>query len=155
MPLSKPFAKSVEVRWADCDPNRHLRHTAYNDYATHVRFRYLEENGFGGREFARLRLGPVIFREETRFFKEVRMGEAMEVDFQVAALSPTGARFHLLQEIHRRGGELAAVVRVEGAWLNVETRKLVEPPPELVELIRALPRTADYRELPDREPDRE
>ena len=73
----------------------------------------------------------------------------------MAALSPTVARFHLLQEVHRSDGELSAVIRVEGAWLNVETRKLVEPPPELAELIRALPRTEDFRELPERETGKE
>lgn len=39
------YRLSFIPRWADLDPNRHLRHTAYADYATPVRFSYLTENG--------------------------------------------------------------------------------------------------------------
>ena len=34
MEEKKLFTRSFEVRWADLDANRHLRHTAYLDYAT-------------------------------------------------------------------------------------------------------------------------
>ncbi|MCP4204821.1 MAG: acyl-CoA thioesterase [bacterium] len=60
------FAQTFHVRWADLDPNRHMRNTAYLDYATEVRFAYLAENGFPQARFAEDNFGPVIFREEIR-----------------------------------------------------------------------------------------
>jgi len=66
----KEYQKSFVVRWADLDPNRHLRHTAYNDYATQVRLSCLEENGFGAKKFLDLNFGPVMFREETRYVRK-------------------------------------------------------------------------------------
>ena len=35
-----------DVRWADLDPNQHVRHTAYADYGTHVRMSWLASAGF-------------------------------------------------------------------------------------------------------------
>ena len=45
--MSEPPADGVaftcpfEVRWADLDGNRHVRNTAFSEYATHTRFRLL------------------------------------------------------------------------------------------------------------------
>lgn len=141
------YKKSFEVRWADLDPNRHLRNTAYNDYATHVRFRYLEERGFGAAEFAAHDIGPVIFREEVRYYREITMNETITVDYKVAGLTPDARRFRLTHDILRGDGVLAARLVAEGAWLDLTKRKVVTPPPQLAELLRALPRTADFEEL--------
>lgn len=141
------FEKTFEVRWADLDPNRHLRHTSYNDYATHVRFSYLEQGGFGARQFAEHRMGPVIFREETRYFKEVGMNEEITLDFRIAALSPGAERFRMAHRVERADGELAATVMVEGAWMDLAKRKLRPAPPELAQLLRGLPRTEDFEEI--------
>ena len=143
--MTKAFVKEFEVRWADLDPNRHLRHTSYNDYATHVRFRYLEENGFAARDFAARELGPVIFREETRFLKEVRMNETITVDIQIAALTPEGDRFSMLHEVIRGDGIVAATVVVDGAWMDLRKRKLIPPPPELRDLLWALPKAEGFQ----------
>nr|WP_299046804.1 thioesterase family protein [uncultured Polaribacter sp.] len=35
------FEVSFNTKWSDFDPNRHMRHTAYNDYAAEVRVRFL------------------------------------------------------------------------------------------------------------------
>lgn len=145
---SEGFSKTFEVRWADLDPNRHLRHTSYNDYATHVRFSYLEEGGFGAREFGEHRMGPVIFKEETRYFKEVGMNETITVDFRTAALSAGAERFRMVHDIRRADGQLAATVAVEGAWLDLGVRKLRPAPPALATLLQALPRTEDFEEIP-------
>ena len=39
------YSKSYDVRWADLDPNFHMRHTAYNDYAAQVRLNFLQDRG--------------------------------------------------------------------------------------------------------------
>lgn len=40
--MEQPLTKEFEVKWADLDPNRHMRHSAYNDYAAHMRVKFLE-----------------------------------------------------------------------------------------------------------------
>lgn len=40
------FEKEIEVRWADVDQNRHVRHSAYYDYGAHVRVACLTAAGY-------------------------------------------------------------------------------------------------------------
>ncbi|WP_414648539.1 acyl-CoA thioesterase, partial [Chitinimonas sp.] len=40
------FRHTVEVRWADCDANQHVRHSAYADFCTHARIEWLRLHGF-------------------------------------------------------------------------------------------------------------
>lgn len=144
------YRKTFEIRWADVDPNRHVRHTAYNDFATHVRLSYLREQGFGPDAFAAHDVGPVITREETRFFREVGMADTVTIDFKLAALSPAADRFRLTHDVTRSDGVLAARVVVDGVWLDLTTRKPTAPPPELAAVMRAMARTDDYQDLPAR-----
>ncbi len=144
------YSMSFRVRWADLDPNRHLRHTAYNDYATHVRFSYLAEQGFGPDQFRETGLGPVILREETRFLAEVGAQEKITVDFLVTAASPSCDSFSLFHHVRKESGKLAATVLVDGGWLDLNQRKLIAPPPDLAAPILSLPKSEDFRQLEDR-----
>ena len=143
----KEYKKSSTVRWADLDPNRHLRPTAYNDYATHVRFSFLEENGFGAKQFLKFNFGPVIVREETRYFREVGMNEEITINFKMSGMSEKAERFHMTHEVYKQNGKLAATVTLEGGWLDLATRKLMAPPRELAELLFKLPKADDFVEI--------
>ena len=46
------------TKWSDFDPNRHMRHTAYNDYCAEVRIRYFAHAGFSVDEIAKDNIGP-------------------------------------------------------------------------------------------------
>ena len=59
------------TKWSDFDPNRHMRHTAYNDYAAEVRIRYFSVAGFPVDEIAKDNIGPILFTEHTSFRKEI------------------------------------------------------------------------------------
>lgn len=142
------FRSSFEVRWADLDPNRHLRHTAYMDYATHVRFAYLAGHGFPASRFAEERIGPVIFREEAVYRREVGAQHRIEVDFLIDQLATDGSRFRFVHHIRRDDGEHAASVTVDGAWFSLDSRKLIIPPKDLADLLHRLPRTESFQALP-------
>jgi len=139
------YKKAFEVRWADLDPNRHLRHTAFNDYATQVRFRFLLENGFGPAEFSKYNCGPVMFREEALFFKEVEMNETITIDFHLAGMSEKGKRWKIIHNVFKEEGAKAALITVEGAWFDLSKRRLMDPPDKIVEIFHKLERTGDYQ----------
>ncbi len=141
------FERVFEVRWADLDPNRHLRNTAYSDYATHTRFSVLIEHGFTPSRFEELAFGPVVFREETRFMREVAMGDKVSIDVTIAGLSNDASRWRIQHHVLRADGATAAVVTLEGSWLDLKTRKLTFPPAELHELFLRMPKTKDFEEL--------
>lgn len=141
-----PFARTYTARWADMDQNQHMRHTAYIDYATQVRFDYLAGRGFGAAEFARERFGPIIFKETMEYFKEVRLNDAITIDFQVAGMSRDGRKWRLRHNIHNGDGALAGRLTTDGAWMDWSTRKTRAPPAVLFGILGDLPRSDDYAE---------
>jgi acyl-CoA thioester hydrolase len=145
--LMPDYSRTFEVRWADLDPNFHMRHTAYNDYAAHVRFAFLTELGFSLEEFRKHHLGPVLFKETTEFLREVRAGERITVNLLVAGASEDGRKFRIRHEILKSDGVKAAVVTVEGAWLDTEKRKVVPAPPALQRVMAQFPRSEDFVEI--------
>ncbi len=138
------FRHSLEVRWADCDANQHVRHSAYADFCTHARIEWLRAAGFGFEQFQRDAFGPVIFKESTEYFKELKMSERLTIAVQVAALSADGSRFSIRHDIYKEDGRLAARHEVSGAWLDLRARKLTAPPERLQAIFADLERTADF-----------
>ena len=132
-------AITYRTRWADMDPNGHMRHSAYADYAADQRVVLLAHWGYDIKEFARLRLGPILFREETVFMKEVHIGEEIRVDSRLRSVNDDGTRWSILHTIYKADGRVAATVAVDGAWLDLDKRKLTAPPAELANAFRSLP----------------
>ena len=123
---------TYRTRWADMDPNGHMRHSAYADYAADQRVVLLAEWGYDVARFAQLRLGPILFREETKFLKEVSIGEEIRVDGRLVSVNADGSRWTIVHTMYKADGRVAATVTVDGAWLDLDRRKLTVPPAELV-----------------------
>ena len=147
MTEEQAFQEHFTARWADLDANRHLRNSLFSEFATHTRFRLLEAHGFAQAAFQARRFGPVMFREEIRYRREVLFGDRITVNVLFAGLSADGSQWKVRQEVTREDGKQAAILTIDGAWIHLDTRKLVPPPPELLEVIRRLPRTRDFQEL--------
>lgn len=142
------FECRFEVRWADLDGNRHVRNTAFSEYATHTRFRLLASHGFDQARLESLRFGPVMMREEVRYRREVLFGDALVVNVRCAGLSPDSSQWRVHQEVLRSDGREAAVLTIQGGWIDLDSRKPIIPPAELASVLRTLPRTRDYEDLP-------
>ncbi|QKG56956.1 thioesterase family protein [Hymenobacter sp. BRD128] len=128
-------SQTYTVRWAELDPNGHMRHSAYADFAADQRVHWLASLGFDVKKFAELRLGPILFREETKYLKELHGGEQITVAGRVTAGTPDGARWTIEHTISKADGRVAAVVTVDGAWLDLDRRKLTVPPAELAQAL--------------------
>ena len=142
------YTKLLYAGWADMDFNSHMKNTAYLDKAADVRQMYLIENGFPVEEFSRLRIGPVVMRDEVEYFKEVGLQQKITVTYALAGHAPDGSRFLLRHEIFRPDGKLAARVTSAGGWLDLDARRLVAPPPALFAAMDSLERTSDFVVLP-------
>ncbi|HEX8327603.1 MAG TPA: thioesterase family protein [Hymenobacter sp.] len=136
-------AVTYRTRWADMDPNGHMRHSAYADFAADQRVVVLAKIGFDVARFAQLRLGPILFREETKYLKEISIGEEIHVDGQLVSATPDGARWTIVHTVYKADGRVAATVTVDGAWLDLDRRKLTVPPAELAAAFASMPRMED------------
>lgn len=141
------FTVNFSTKWSDFDPNRHMRHTVYNDYASEVRVRFFKAKGFSIEEFAKFNIGPILFEETTSYRKEIHLGEDISVNFKVYGLSKNNERWKIVHEIFNEKGELSAIVKVYGAWINLTKRKLATPPKETSALFLDAERTSDFEEI--------
>jgi acyl-CoA thioester hydrolase len=145
--MADVFSRTFHAGWGDMDFNSHMRNTAYLDISADVRMMYFEQHGFTMRNFERLRVGPVIVRDELDYFREVRLLERYEVRLFLAGLSADGSRFRLRNEFATLNGERIARVTSSGGWLDLEARRLITPPAELIELLRSITPSSDYSEI--------
>ncbi len=141
------FNVTFKTKWADFDANRHMRHTAYNDYAAEVRVRYFKEQGMSIEDFAKENLGPILFKEETSFYKEIHMGEDITVNLTLKALSNKLERWKLQHQLFNEADKLAAQVNVYGAWIDLHKRKLATPSEKFKNLFSSLDKTEDFEEI--------
>ena len=140
----KDYSKTYEVIWADMDPNRHMRHSVYNDYAAQTRIAMFQDFGLSIQEIATMNLGPILFREETKFFNEIGLSEQITVACKVMTIRKDASRWSFLHEVFRGNGDKAAQIIVDGAWLNLKKRKLEIPPKELLDVVMQFPRTESF-----------
>ena len=139
------FQVTFATKWSDFDPNRHMRHTAYNDYAAEVRVRYFAKYNFSIHEFTKHNLGPILFTEETSFRKEIHLGENITVNLKLQGLSKNNERWKIIHEVFNEAGKLSAVIKVYGAWIDLEKRKLTVPPEETQAMFDFAEKSDDFK----------
>ena len=140
----KTLELSFDVRWADVDANKHMRHSAYYDYAAHLRVQLLKGIGMDVATLAKSGIGPVLFREEGVFMREINMDDNIRINVKLKRVRKDGSRWTFFHEFHKDEGEVAAIVTVDGAWLDLNIRKLAALPENLNQLMLGISRTDDF-----------
>lgn len=130
---------TAQVMWAQIDGNMHLRHSAYADFATQARMFELEKLGITADDFLREKMGPILFREETIYLREVKPNETITVKVAITKCLPDASRWTIRHELFRGDGVKAAEVIIDGAWMSTETRKLAVPPASIADKFLQLP----------------
>lgn len=141
LPLDRYYMQhfSAPVMWAQIDGNMHMRHSAYADFATQARMFELAKAGITTDDFQLYKLGPILFREETIYLKEVKVGDTITVKIAITESRPDASRWTIRHELFRSDGIKCAQVIIDGAWMGFETRKLITPPAEFTAKFMQLP----------------
>lgn len=140
----KTYSKDIQVRWSDLDPNFHLRHSVYYDWGAFCRIEFLNQFGLSADVMSMLNIGPILFREECVFRKEVRLGDTVHIDLKIIRARKDYSRWSIQHHITKNGGTLCAVITVEGAWMNTLQRKLVSPPEEVYHVFEKMPKGESF-----------
>lgn len=141
------FDMPMQIRWSDLDPNFHLRHSVYYDWAAMCRMEFLVRNGLTPAVMQRLQFGPIIFREEAVFRKEIKYGDEININLLLVKGRRDYSRWTIAHEIRRQDGIVCAVVTIDGAWMNVAERKLFVPPAEVTEVFQKMPPVENFEWL--------
>ena len=138
------FQKNIEIRWADLDPNFHVLHSKYYDFGAYCRMAFLVENGLTPAVMMKYHVGPIIFREECIFKREIIFGDTVTVNVKVEKISADFGRWTMVHEIYKNGDTLAALITIDGAWIDTAIRKLTLPPQEVINLFDIAPKTSTF-----------
>lgn len=134
----------IAVRWSDVDQNQHVRHSAYYDYGAHCRIQFFRSIGFTNEKFKDLKIGPILFHEACHFIKELKLGETISINVLGGTMRPDGSHWTLYHEIFNEAGQKAAHIKIQGAWMDLNKRKITTPPVELAEAFGLLAKGEDY-----------
>ncbi len=93
-----------KVIWSMVDANMHLRHSAYADFAAQARLEVLNQSGFTAEMMEQLQVGPILFREELIYMREVRPNDTIKVTCTLTKTRKHGSRWSFRQEIFRSDG---------------------------------------------------
>lgn len=135
----------VQVRWSDVDANHHVRHSVYYDWGAMCRMEFLTQEGLSDTVFSQLQVGPILFREESRFRREIRMHDKIRIDLQLLQAKRDFSRWSIRHSIWKEDNTEAAILTVDGAFLDIRTRKLTTPPELAFSVFSAMPTCAEFQ----------
>ena len=138
------FSMPVQIRWSDLDPNFHLRHSVYYDWGALCRVAFLDKYGLTAAEMTRLTFGPILFREECIFRREIRSGDEVLINLHLLKARKDYSRWSIQHQIIKGGDVLSAVLTVDGAWMSLAERKLATPPHEVWDVFEQMPRAEGF-----------
>lgn len=134
----------ISVRWADLDPNFHVRHSVYYDYGATARIDFFLECGLPPTAMAQMHVGPILFREEAVFRRELRFGDQLSISVGLSKARHDFSRFSFRHIIRRSDGTVCAEINIDGAWIDTNLRKLSTPPDLVGEALSMGPKTDDF-----------
>lgn len=146
------YTVPIQIRWSDIDQNRHLRHSAYYDFGAAVRMIVLNQHGLTTQKMEELKVGPVLFREEAVFKREIKLEDKIVVDVEVLKATADFSRWTLRHRFTKEDGSVAALLQLDGAWIDLVKRKLTVPNEFIRNVFRAFPVAPEFESIPDKKP---
>ena len=141
------YKAPLDIRWADIDANRHLRHSVYYDFAAAMRMNILNGKGLTTEKLIEYHIGPILFREEAIFKREVKLEDKVEIDVQISKCMTDYSRWSLRHSITRPDGTVCTIITVDGAWMDLEKRKLTIPNEFVQSIFADFPKSPDFEWL--------
>ena len=90
-------------------------------------------------------IGPIVFREECLFKREIKFGDAITVSLFLDKVSKDLRKWTMQHEIWKNGDTLAAVITLDGAWMDTQLRKTTAPPAIFMQGFDAIPKTPGFQ----------
>jgi acyl-CoA thioester hydrolase len=141
------FIKELQIRWADLDPNFHLRHSVYYDWGALSRIEFLYAHGLTAELMGQQQFGPILFREECIFKKEVRLGDKISIGLRLLKARRDYSRWTIQHDILKNDDVISAILTVDGAWLDTQKRKLAVPPLQVLNVFSQMPVEENFQWL--------
>jgi acyl-CoA thioester hydrolase len=142
--MAEHFSRVIQIRWADIDANRHLRHSAYFDYGATIRMMFFSENGLTTQKLEQLQIGPILFREEALFKREIRLEDQITVDVALHCSTVNYSRWSFRHTFTKTDGNIAAIINIDAAWIDLVKRRLTTPNEFIQSIFEKCPRIEGF-----------
>jgi acyl-CoA thioester hydrolase len=125
-----------------------MRHSAYYDFGAQHRIEILETLGLTINVLKTDNFGPILFREECVFRKEIGLSDTIFIHTKISKMRPDASRWSIVHEFKNEDDKLCATITVDGAWMDTKLRKIANPTPAIaMEAMNSIPRTEDFMAL--------
>ncbi|HYC86073.1 MAG TPA: acyl-CoA thioesterase [Chryseosolibacter sp.] len=138
------ISHTIQIRWADIDANRHLRHSVYYDYGAAMRMQVLSERGLTIRKLEEFNIGPVLFREEAVFKREIVYEDPLTLTLELVKTTEDFGRWSL-RHYFMKGDVVAAILNIDGAWIDLTKRKLAPANDFIKNIFADFPKSVDFQ----------
>jgi acyl-CoA thioester hydrolase len=140
-----PYSQVLQFRWSDIDQNRHLLHSVFYDFGSMQRVSCLAHMGLTTSKLEEMKIGPVAFREEGLFKREIRFEDKVTIHVELVSMRKDASRWTIRHNFIKEDGTLAAIVTIEGAWMDIEIRKLTAPGDFVASVFEAFPKPEGFQ----------
>jgi acyl-CoA thioester hydrolase len=127
--------------------NRHLRHSAYSDFATQARMDMMKDIGVDMKVFEKFKFGPVIFKEEIKYLREFEIGDKLSVQTELSKWNKRRHFWPMQHQIIKNDDKVGAKISIDGAWLDVANRKMMLLNEELLSYVDKMPKAENFEEV--------
>jgi acyl-CoA thioester hydrolase len=139
------FSEIIQIRWADIDANRHLRHSVYYDYGASMRMHVLSSRGLTTKKLEEFMMGPILFREEAIFRREILLEDKIRITVELVKATEDYGRWSLRHHFYKEENTLAATLNIDGAWIDLNKRKLATPNEFVRNIFETFPKSSDFQ----------
>jgi len=144
MENNNPFVIEVQLRWSDIDPNSHTRHSVYYDWGALIRMQFFNNHQLTIQKMIEMNKGPILFREECVFRKELVLEDAVTINLELLKAKRDFSRWSIQHTIMKNQEKVAAIITVDGAWLDTVRRKLAQPQSLIQDVFSKMPMNKDF-----------
>jgi acyl-CoA thioester hydrolase len=107
--------------------------------------KFLNENGLTTEKMEALKVGPILFREEALFRREIKLEDKISVDVEIYSAREDYSRWSLRHHFRKEDGTVAAIINIDGAFLDLVKRKLTQPPDFVKESFKLFEPSTDFK----------
>lgn len=121
-----------------------MRHSAYYDFGATMRIAYWTTYGLPLQRLEEMQIGPILFREEAIFRREVHLDDTITIDVEFMKATRDYSRWSLRHQIKKDDGTLCCIINIDGAWIDLVKRKLAVPNEFITGVFERLPKAEGF-----------
>lgn len=106
---------------------------------------FFSENGLSTQKLEELQIGPILFREEAVFRREIRLEDEITIDVALVRATQNYSRWSFRHNFTKADGSLAAIINIDAAWIDLGKRKLTVPGEFVQSMLERCPRSDDFQ----------